>query len=129
MTRVLISFTLSHHLVKNNRMVALEKLHSKEIYSLIISQDMSTPTSKQYFQTLFPHLNLDWKLIYLLPRILTKNTSLSAFQYKVLNNVLYLNLKLFQFKLSTTSCVRIVISMLKLYNIFSASATKLFHYG
>ena len=42
MTRVLISFTLSHHLVKNNRMVALEKLHSKEIYSLIISQDMST---------------------------------------------------------------------------------------
>ena len=103
MTRVLISFTLSHHLVKNNRMVALEKLHSKEIYSLIISQDMSTPTSKQYFQTLFPHLNLDWKLIYLLPRVLTKNASLSAFQYKVLNNVLYLNLKLFQFKLSTTS--------------------------
>ena len=64
---------------------------------------MRTPTSQQCFKILFPHLNLDWKLIYLLPRILTKNTSLRAFQYKVLNNVLYLNHKLFQFKVSTTS--------------------------
>ena len=63
---------------------------------------MSTPT-QQYFKTLFPHLNLDWKLIYLLPQILTKNTSLRAFQYKALNNVLYLNFKLFQFKVSATS--------------------------
>ena len=52
---------------------------------------------------MFPHLNRDWKLIYLLPQILTKNNSLKAFQYKVLNNVLYLNLKLSQFKVSTTS--------------------------
>ena len=63
---------------------------------------MSTPT-QQYFKTFFPHLNLDWKLIYLLPQILTKNTSLRAFQYKALNNVLYLNFKLFQFKVSATS--------------------------
>ena len=94
---------LDHHLVKNNRIDALEKLHAKEIYSLIISQDMSTPTSQQYFKTLFPHLNLDWKLIYLLPRILTKNTSLRAFQYNVLSNVLYLNHKLFQIRASTNS--------------------------
>ena len=76
-------------------MVALEKLQSKEIYSLVISQNMRIPTLEQYFKTLFPHLNLDWKLIYLLPRVLTKNTSLRAFQYNVLNNVLYLNHKLF----------------------------------
>ena len=79
----------------------MEKLHSREISSLTISQNMSTPTS-QHFKTLFPNLNLDWKLNYLLPRILTKNTSLRAFQYKLLNNVLYLNHKLFQFKVSTT---------------------------
>ena len=63
---------------------------------------MSTPTSQKYFKIWFPRLNLDWKLIFLLPRILTKNTSLRAFQHKVLNNVLYLNHKLFQFKVSTT---------------------------
>ena len=43
------------------------------------------------------------KHFYLLPRILAKNTSFRAFQYKVLNNMLYLNLKLFQFRVSTTS--------------------------
>ena len=64
---------------------------------------MSTPTSQQYFKTLFPRLNLDWKLMYLLPQILPKNTSLRSFQYKILNNVLYLNHKLFQLKVSTTT--------------------------
>ena len=45
---------LSHHLVKNNRIVALEKLPSKEIYSIIISQNVTTPTSQQYFKTFSP---------------------------------------------------------------------------
>ena len=52
---------------------------------------------------MFPHLNLDWKLVYLLPRILTKNTSLRAFQYKVLNSALYFNHNLLQFKVSANS--------------------------
>ena len=94
---------LGNHLTKNGRIIALEKLLSKEFYSLIILQNMSTPTSQQYFNILFPLLNFDWKLIYLLPQILTKNTSLRAFQCKVLNNVLYLNHKLFQFRVSTNS--------------------------
>ena len=63
---------------------------------------MSTPTSQKHFKTLLPHLNLDSKFIYLLPRILTKSTSLRALQYNVLDNVLYLNHKLFQFKVTTT---------------------------
>ena len=64
---------------------------------------MSTPTSQQYFKTFSPHMNLDRKLIYLLPRILNENTSLRAFQYKVLNNVLNLNFKFLQSGISTTS--------------------------
>ena len=35
--------------------------------------------------------NLDWAEIYLLPHKPTLNTKLRVFQYKVLNNVLYLN--------------------------------------
>ena len=122
---------LSHHLVKNNRIVALEKLHSKETYSFYqnISQNMGTSTSQQYFKTFFPHWNLGWKLIYLLTRILTKNTSLRAFQYKVLNNVLYLNHKLSILRLVQLLCVSIIVSIVELYNIFSAIATKIPHYG
>ena len=120
---------LNHHFVKNNRIVALEKLHSKEIYPFIIFQNMSTPASQQHFNSLLPHLNLDWKLIYLLPRILTKNTSLRGFQYKVLNNVFYLNHKLFHNnEFAQLFCNRIVTSIMKLY-IFSALASELFHCG
>ena len=90
---------------------------------------MSTPRSQQYFKTLFPHLNLDWKLIYLLPQILTKNTSLRASRYKVLNNVLYLNLKLFQFKVGTTSLCSYCNQHDQTVQHLFGNCKKLFHYG
>ena len=89
------------HFLKSNIIAALAKLHSKEIWSLITFQNISIPTSQQYFKYLFSHVSLDWKPIYLLVQILTKNTLWRAFQYKVLNNVLHLNHKLFQFRAST----------------------------
>ena len=64
---------LPHHLAKNNRIFALEKLPSKEMYSLIISQNTTTLISQKHFETLFPQLNLDLEFIYLQPTILTKN--------------------------------------------------------
>ena len=41
--------------------------------------------------------NTDWKLIYLLPRDISWRTSCRGFQYKILNNVLYLHKMLFRF--------------------------------
>ena len=88
---------LDHHLIKNNLLLSLEKLTSKELYSILISKKTSIPTSQQYFNSLFPDSNLDWKLIYLLPREISRSTSCRAFQYKILKNVLYLNKMLFRF--------------------------------
>ena len=48
--------------------------------------------------TLFPSLQCDWKDIHLLPRKLTIDTKLRIFQYKLLNNILYLNKHLFMFR-------------------------------
>ena len=64
----------------------------------------TVPTSKKYFENVFPSLSLSftWKDVYILPRIVTINTRLQVFQYKVLNNVLYLNKHLYIFKLSDT---------------------------
>ena len=39
----------------------------------------------------------NWKLIYRIPCIATLETKICIFQYKLLNNMLYLNKKLFQF--------------------------------
>ena len=45
---------------------------------------------------------MDWKRIYLLPRLVTLHSYFCSFQYKDLNKVLYLNKKLFKFRISTS---------------------------
>ena len=52
-----------------------------------------------YFEKLFPNKEIEWKCKYLILRRVTIDTNLRIFQYKVLNNVLYLNEKLFKFKI------------------------------
>ena len=48
----------------------------------------------KYFDNLFPNIALPWKKIYLTAR---KATHLRCFNYRIIDNVLYLNKKLFQF--------------------------------
>ena len=60
------------------------------------------PTSQLYFENLFREQNLNWKEIYLLPRKASLDSYVRSFQYKVLNNVLYLNKKLFIFGKSSS---------------------------
>ena len=56
-----------------------------------------TPTSKLYYSNKFNVTEHDWPLIYTLADKL-----MGMFQYKVLNNILYLNESLFKIKLADT---------------------------
>ena len=93
---------LSHHLIEKNQILVLEKLISKELYSLSIFLKTEIPASQKYFIRLFPNLQYGWKDIYLLPRKVTIDTKLRIFQYKLLNNILYLNKHLFMFRKNDT---------------------------
>ena len=53
--------------------------------------------SQGYFEAFFEPTTIDWKDIYLSPHKTTINTKYCLFQYKILNNVLYLNKILFKF--------------------------------
>ena len=68
------------------------------LISLQVSLNNSKTRSQLYFENLFQNKDIDWKHVYLLPRRVTVDTNLRIFQYKILNNVLYLNEKLFRFK-------------------------------
>ena len=68
-------------------LINLDKLHCREIYNILVYTSPHKPTSQVYFENLFRKQELNWKEIYTLP-------------WKVsidLNNVLYLNKKLFIF--------------------------------
>ena len=89
---------LDHHLIKNNSILALKKLSPAEIYSLLILLRNNIPTSQKYYKKIFTNVDIEWKDIYLLPRKVTIETKLRIFQYKILNNILYLNKHLFLFR-------------------------------
>ena len=76
----------------------MNKLNSATLYEILIDANNIKPTSQTYFENLFSNFKPDWKSIYLLPRRVTLDTNLRMFQYKLLNNVLYLNNMLFRFK-------------------------------
>ena len=86
-----------HHLIKGSRVISLDKLTSTEIYSILISRAQNKPSSNIYFENLYNDYNIDWTAIYTLPRLITNNTYMRSFQYKILNNVLFLNKKLHTF--------------------------------
>ena len=66
-----------------------------------VSSAYLEPTPQKYFGKLFEIFDLDCTNIYLLQRVVTIDTWLRVFWYKILYNILYLN-KLF-FKLEKVS--------------------------
>ena len=90
-------------MIKCNILLSVEKLNSKEVYLTKLTCELCKPTSQIYFEKHFNDCVLDWKYIYVLPRNVTSDSYTCYFQYKILNNVLYLNEKLFFFGISETS--------------------------
>ena len=86
-----------HPIIRKYHTYFLNRLSSKEIYNFLIAQKEEQTASRLYYQQKFSSSNLDWNKIYLLVRIVTKDSTLRAFQFKLLNNVLYLNKMLFKF--------------------------------
>ena len=87
-----------HQLIKKNQIYSLHKCNSKELYCLQISLNNSKTRSQLYLEDHFQIKDIDWKHVYLLLRRFTEDKNLRIFQYKILNNVLQLNEKLFRFK-------------------------------
>ena len=93
----------NHHLIKNNTLIGIDKLNSRQLYSLLVYTHPFTPTSQKYLNELLTTDNFDWNQIYILPRLVTLDSYSHFFQHKILNNILYLHKKLFTFRKSTSS--------------------------
>ena len=82
------------HLTKGALVLKIEKLSSKELYSILITNFTNKPLSNVCFEKIFPNMQFDCRKIYILWRPITY---LRPFQYEILNTVLFLNEKLFTF--------------------------------
>ena len=92
-----------HNLIKKHQVYSITRLDSKELYKLQIILRCKKPTSQSYFENYFKTDDFDWKKIYVIPRIVTIDTKQRAFQFKILNNILYLNKRLFLFGITKNS--------------------------
>ena len=61
------------------------------------------PTSQHYFEKHFSQSNIEWQNIYILPRVVVVYNRIRVFQYKLLNNVLFLNKMLCKFGIVSRS--------------------------
>ena len=110
--------TTQHHFIRNSRVLTVQKATSKELYWILITTVKHKPTSQKYFEKKFTDLSLDWKEIYMIPRIVSSNTYMRCFQYKVLNNTLFLIKNFFSLRNQTRHYVLFVMKKMKLYSIF-----------
>ena len=94
----------------NNFYLEVVKVASKMIYNIHVHKLFKTSTSKLYYSNKFNVTEDDWPPIYTLAGKLTLDSKLRVFQYKVLNNILYLNKSLYKMKFadnpSCTFCQR-----------------------
>ena len=87
-----------HHLIKCNMIY-----NSKELYQIQLCLNYDKLTCQSYHEKNFDDYDFNWELIYRIPCITKLETKICFFQYKLLNNVLYLNKKLFQYDIISQS--------------------------
>ena len=83
----------------DKKLVPLESVTTKIIYKLFISGKFEPPTSKKLFYNQYNIYDEGtWRIIYSLPSRMTIVIKIRMFQYKILNNILFLNQRLYYMK-------------------------------
>ena len=66
-------------------------------YNSLVKSLKKPSTSQNTLQKSLDISNMDWPTIYMIPQKVTIESSLRIFQYKILNNIIFLNNRLFKF--------------------------------
>ena len=77
----------------------MSNVTSKLLYSEFKAVKQTPPTAKKKLKNKYPELAVDCKKIYSLPFVVTTDTKIREFQYKLLNDIVFTNEKLFRFKM------------------------------
>ena len=88
----------------DGKFVSVEKVSAKMVYQMSVKLKFAKPTSQKVFTKKFDISNQNIRCsIYLLSAWASIEPKIRIFQYKILNNVLYLNQRLFHMNIVTSS--------------------------
>ena len=99
-SRIFCDFT--PHLIVKAKIYPMDKLSSKMIYSILLASKFRPPSSQRTFLALLKVDSLPWNKIYTLPWTISIDSYSRIFQYKCLNNILFLNKSLFRMGITDT---------------------------
>ena len=76
--------------------VELDNLAAKTVHEKLIQPIKRNPTAQRTMEALLQEPNIEWSLVYTLLRKVTIDNYTCIFQSKILNNILYLNNRLYK---------------------------------
>ena len=82
----------------SGKLISLSKVKTKMVYSKVVERKFRRPSSQKSIVRKLGNPDIEWSVIYSSVYKITNDSKLRIFQYKILNNCLFLNMKLFQFK-------------------------------
>ena len=112
----------------DNSEITLSKVSFKFLYRAFKCRKQVPAMAQKLFTDKFSYFSFHWNTIYSLPFVVTIETKIREFQYKVLNNIVFTNEKLFKFKMTDSPlcsfCKREVESLEHLF--YYCDVTKTF---
>ena len=88
-------------IIINNVIMEIGTIKTRHIYEQLIGRKVKEPSSKLYFNRKFDlEEDFPWDKVYTLPYNTTVESKTRVFQYKILNNILYLNKRLYRMELA-----------------------------
>ena len=82
-----------------------QNLRPNSVYRKTISNIFQAPSAQKTVLKMALCSNIEWNRAYVLPRLCTIDSYLRMFQYKILNNILFLNNRLFKMgKVDSSLC-------------------------
>ena len=77
--------------------IVIPNMKVKEVYAKLLRPLVQKPTSSKTIEKLLANDDINWKEVYMIPRKVSISSSIRIFQYKILNNILYLKRKISKF--------------------------------
>ena len=81
-------------ILEGKKWLSIDKLTPRLFYSKLLETMIENPTSIKNPEKYLSDEEIDWEKVFLLPWKVTIESDLRLFQYKILNNILFLNDKL-----------------------------------
>ena len=85
-----------------DKVIDISSLTSRQIYDLLHSK-YKAPSAQKYFTSKLGPNNIEWSQVCLIPNGTLIDTKTRIFQYKILNNILYLNARLYKMDIVSSS--------------------------